>query len=381
MSADPEGKHLSDLHEEASRLGIEGYRMLRKEELARKIADAANGGSESGGRSRGRRRRGRGGAAAESEEAPSGRQRQSGSRRRGSAEGRPPREARKPREPREEKEEEEGPTRPVSGVLEVMPQRYGFIRLAGVEPRKDDVYVSASQIRRCELKAGDLVEGPARDPRRGERHPALVRVERVNAAEPEAVTDRPEFDSLTPVPASRPLALSGLADDRAEALAGLSFGHRVLVISEPQGARAELLRQIAAGAPEGVQTTVLLVDERPEEVTEWTRSELSAEVVALTADRRPSEQARIARLVLSRAKRQAEAGGDVLLLVDSLSRLGLAYRDPVEVKTFFAAGRELEEEGSGSLTIIGVVLTGTGAATDEQVYDALVTTENLQVRL
>jgi transcription termination factor Rho len=369
MSGEPERKHLADLHEEAARLGVPDYRKLRKDELVRKLAEARDGGAQGDGAERKGRRRGRRRGAGASEQGREPRQR-----------GREPRRDREPKGDREP-QEDDAPTRPVSGVLEIMPQRYGFIRLEGVEPQKDDVYVSASQIRRCELKPGDAIEGPARDARRGERHPALVRVERVNGAAAEGAVERPEFDALTPVPASRPLAVAGLSGDRAEGLAGFSFGHRVLVIGEPQAGGAELLREIATGAPEGVQTTVLLVDVRPEEVTEWRRSEPDAEVIALTADRRPSEQARIARLALARAKRQVEAGADVLLLIDSLSRLGLAYRDPVEVKTVFAAGRELEEEGAGSLTIVGTVLVGTGAATDEQVHDSVVTTENLQVRL
>jgi transcription termination factor Rho len=402
MAAELKSKHLAELHQLAADLGIEGYRMLRRDDLIERI-DAAGGKDSSSSRTE---RRDRVSAAKDRSGDDDGapRRRQSSQRGgrgggggrggRGGREGGREDGARRPRgrggraaegSRDAEREADDRPTTPVAGTLEVMPQRYGFVRLEGIEPGNEDVYVSASQIRRCELRPGDRIEGPARQPRRGERHPALVRVERINGAEveaeAEAVAERPEFDALTPIAASRPLGLSGLSGDAGSSLAELAFGSRALVVGEPDAVRGGLLRELVAAAPEGVETLVLLVDERPEAVTEWRREVPDVEIVALTADRRPSEQARMARLTLHRAKRQVEAGADVLLVVDSLSRLGLAYRDPADVKTFFGAGRELEEEGAGSLTIVATLLVETGAQSDEQVYDAVITTENLLVRL
>jgi transcription termination factor Rho len=341
MPGDLESKHLSELHEMAAERGIAGFRKLPREQLLERIRAAEGDGKGRERRPRRRRSRRRGGEPAEE----------------------------KGGQPREEQ------TRPVTGTLELMPQHYGFLRLGGIEPGDDDVYVSASQIRKCELRSGDLVEGPAREPRRGERHPALVHVEKVSDTEASELGERLDFDGLTPVSPSRPMSLD------VEPLRELAFGHRALLVCSPDSPRSSLLRSLVGATPAEAETVVLLVDERPEEVTEWRRRAEGAEVVALAADRRPSEQARISRLALARAKRRVEAGADVVLIVDSLSRLGLAYRDPVDVKTFFGAGRAVEEKGAGTLTIIGTVLTGTGSETDERVYDAVVTTENLRAEI
>jgi transcription termination factor Rho len=352
-----EKQHLARLHARAAELGVPGYRRLRREELIAEIVARDDG-----------------------EDAVS----QQGE------EAEPPPADREKGEEEKEEEAAGGPPpkasgRHVSGVLDVVRTGHGFLRLRGLEPDPDDVYISASQIRRCELRAGDKVEGPARPPRRGERHPALVRVELVNGEEPGV--ERPGgFDELTPVIPHRRIPLQPDADDvlvrAVDLLAPLAFGQRVLVSAEPRSGRTTLLRGLAGaiGAPEnGPAVIVLLVDERPEEVTEWKRHAEGAEVAAAPSDLDAEDQVRHAELALAQAKRRAERGEDVVVIVDSLTRLGVAYRDPIAVKPVFGAGRELEEEGSGSLTMIATVLRGTEDG--EGVLEAVETTENATILL
>jgi transcription termination factor Rho len=370
---------LADLHARARDLGVSGYRKLTRPELEAAIEAGRGGGKpksgersassrQQGGRrgGRGGRGRGRGGGGGRG---GSG-ERSRGQRREGGAE------RERSREPEEEVE-----TKEVTGILDRMPQGYGFLRLSGLNAAEGDVYVSASQIKRCELRPGDEVAGPAREPRRGEQHRALVRVASVNGQEPEG--ERSEFEDLKPVPPSRRL----LADD-AEApvllrahdlLAPLAFGQRVLVLAEPRSGRTSLLREIGeAVTGTDAKLVILLADEKPEEVTAWERALPDAEIVAAPADQEPREQVRAAELGIGQAKRRAEAGEDIVFLIDSLSRLALGYRDPARVKRIFGAGRDLGEDG-GSLTVIATVLTDDD--TGEAVKKALETTENAMVRL
>ena len=352
-----DSKHLAELHVQAAELGIPGYRKLRREELIEEIL--ARGGGDPALQEAGPLEEAQPAEAAEAgpEETP----------------------ARK----RLGKEEEAG--EPVSGVLDVVSAGHGFLRLRGLEPDPDDVYISASQIRRCELRAGDQVEGPARQPRRGERHPALVRVERVNGEEPEEERP-PGFDELTPVTPRRRIPLQPDADDvlvrATDLLAPLAFGQRVLIVSEPRSGRTTLLRGLvrAIGAGESAAgVIVLLVDERPEEVTEWKRQATGVEIAAAPADLDAEDQVRHAELAVARAKRRAERGEDVVVFIDSLTRLGVAYRDPIAIKPIFGAGRELEEDGSGSLTVIATVLRGTEDGVGA--LEAVETTENATIVL
>jgi transcription termination factor Rho len=283
-------------------------------------------------------------------------------------------------EPREEEEPEpEGET--VTGVLDRMPQGYGFLRLGGLEETEGDVYVSASQIRRCELRPGDEVSGPARPPRRGERHRALVRVESVNGQSPEE--SRTHFEDLTPAPPHRrllaPDASGGPLVRAVDLLGPLAFGQRVLILAQPRSGRTTLLRALGAAIAEtGAHLVILLADERPEEVPQWEGALPDAEIFAATADEEPRDQVRQAELAMGHAKRLAESG-DVVVLVDSLSRLALGYRDPARVKRLFGAGRELGEDGTGSLTVIATVLDSDDRGAE--VREALETTENLLLRL
>jgi transcription termination factor Rho len=263
-----------------------------------------------------------------------------------------------------------------------MPQGYGFLRLNGLDEAEGDVYVSASQIRRCELRPGDQVSGPARPPRRGERHRALVRVESVNGQPPEE--KRKHFEDLTPAtPSRRILAPDATADPIARAVdlfGPLAFGQRVLVLAQPRSGRTTLLRALGAAIAErSARLCVLLADERPEEVPEWERALPQAEIFAATADQEPRDQIRAAELAMGHAKRLAEGGEDVVVLVDSLSRLALGYRDPGRVKRLFGAGRELDEDGGGSLTVIATVLDSDDRGAE--VREALETTENVLLRL
>ena len=259
-----------------------------------------------------------------------------------------------------------------------MPQGYGFLRLTGLHEAEGDVYVSASQIRRCELRPGDEVAGPARAPRRGERHRALVRVESVNGQSPDE--ERRHFEDLTPVPPHRRMFAPDAELDpvvRAVDLLGpLGFGQRVLVLAQPRSGRTTLLRALAAAiADTEAHLCVVLADERPEEVPQWHGRVPEAEIFAATAEEEPREQVREAELAMGHAKRLAESGGDVVVLIDSLSRLALGYRDPGRVKRMFGVGRELAEEGTGSLTVIATVLEADDGGSD--VREALETTENL----
>jgi transcription termination factor Rho len=380
--------HLADLHARAGELGIPRFRMLTRAELIDAIESAEAGGDRDQAPSpetderparRRRRRRSRSGERREREreerddgdEAPaSGEDRVRDDRAGDEAE---------PEEDLEEQEDVE--TEEVRGVLDRMPQGYGFLRLGGLGAQEGDVYVSASQIRRCELRPGDEVAGPARSPRRGERHRALVRVTEVNGQEPEG--DRVQFEDMTAVAPHRRLPLGESSEPLARAvdlLAPLAFGQRVLILAEPRSGRTTLLRAIAAALePTDAHLRVLLADERPEEVTKWEREVPGAEIVAAPADQEPHDQVRAAELAIGHAKRRAEAGEDVVVLVDSLSRLALGYRDPNRVKRLFGAGRELGEDNAGSLTIIATVLD-----TDErsaEVRAALETTENALIRL
>jgi transcription termination factor Rho len=343
--------HLADLHARARELAIPRYRMLTRSELVEAIEEAAAEGGEQ-------------------PEAPPP----------GAESAREPRRDHRRAREREREPEEPVETEEVTGVLDRMPQGYGFLRLSGLHAAEGDVYVSASQIRRCELRPGDEVTGPAREPRRGERHRALVQVASVNGQEPEG--ERSNFEDLTPVQPHRRLLTAGADQEplvrAVDMLAPLALGQRVLVRAEPRSGRTTLLRALAhAFRSAGSRVFVLLADERPEEVTEWERALPEAEVIAAPADTEPRDQVRAAELAIGNAKRRAEDGEDVVVLIDSLSRLALGYRDTSRVKRIFGAGRELEE--SGSLTMIATVLESDERGAE--VRSALETTENVVIRL
>jgi len=370
--ADLMDKHLAELHATAAELGVPSYRKLRRERLIEEIdargegADVEAGVEESA-----------------QEPAPVAAVEDVVEPAHAAADEEPPVDA----EPSERPEgQRDAATEDVSGVLEVTHRGYGFLRLRGLESSPGDVYISASQIRRCELRLGDLVSGPARQPERGERYPALIHVDLVNGAKPGEQVERPELDELTPVPPRRRLRLepdeADLLTRAVDLLVPLALGQRVLIRAAPHSGRTTLQRGLAGAiqrSPERPALIVLLVDERPEEATAWSELLPDDELAVATAEMSPREQARVADLALERAKRRAEGGEDVVLIVDSLSRLAVAQREPGDVKHVFGAGRELAEEGAGSLTVIATVLDG--VADDGAALAAVETTENVLVRL
>jgi transcription termination factor Rho len=359
MAEKLEQQHLADLHARAAELEIPGFRMLRRDRLVAEIRERDGEPTDS----------------AAEEERPDEKTAAADSA-----------------EKRDRERLEEAETEDVAGVLEVTPQRYGFLRFGGLEAQADDVYVSASQIRRCELRSGDQVAGPARAPRRGERHRALVHVDRVNGGEP-PTGERPAFETLTPVLPKRRVPLGEVADPLTRAvdlLTPLALGQRVLVMAAPRSGRTTLLRSIAGAieGQEGLQLIVVLIDERPEEATAWREALPASEVVSATAELPPEDQVRVAELALERGRRLVEAGRDVILIVDSLSRLAVAAgsaagqgspSDVTEVKALFGSGRELAEDGAGSMTVIATVVDG--AEDDGAAERAVMTTESSLVTL
>ncbi|MDX6583148.1 MAG: transcription termination factor Rho [Solirubrobacterales bacterium] len=382
MAAELNDLHLADLHERAAAAGVAGYRLMRREELVAALgetpADEPDAEPEA------------------TEDEPEAEARPRRGRRRG-------RRAKPEPEPEpdtdelvvveatvlddsEDKPVEGGdpqPTEDVTGVLELTRQRYGFLRLNGLAPSDGDVYISAAQVRRCELRPGDEVAGPAREPRRGERHRALVHVDTVNGEEPQTEV-RPEFDSLPAVLPERRISLDAFADDvlarAVDLLAPLAYGQRILIRAAARSGRTTLLRSLAraAAAADTAKVIVLLVDERPEEATAWREAVPVAEFAIATADLASIEQVRTAELALERARRLAETGTDAILVCDSLSRLAFAAGDVAEVKRLFGSGRNLV--GGGSLTVIATVLED---ASDEggEAERAVITTESSLVVL
>jgi transcription termination factor Rho len=313
--------HLADLHERAAEQGIEGYRKLSREELI---------------------------AALEPDEIPA-----AGAVIAADQEPAVEVDAEGPREP-----DADEPTVEVSGILELTRQRFGFLRIAGLHPDPDDVYISASQVRRCELRPGDEVAGPAREPRRDERHRALVHVDQVNGEEP-LTEERPRFDDLPPTPPEQRLPLDGDAGNvllRAiDLLAPLALGQRVLVRAAPRSEGTSVLRDVARAVSDArLHLLALLFDESSEAATEWREELPQAELGIADAELAPRDKVHIAELALARAHRLAESGEDVVLLCDSLSHLALAGGNADEVRRLFGSGRNLA--GGGSLTVIGTVL-------------------------
>ena len=378
---DFESKSLAELQKLASEAKIEGFRLLRRDDLVEKLeaegggasggedGGSADRGDERGGASRPRRRRGRGGRDRPKRDSQGGGREDRGERE---------------RDPEGGGEHEGDDLTEATGVLEVQPRGSGLVRSEGLPDA--GVYVSPAQIRRCELRSGDAISGPVRAARRGERRPSMVRIEMVNG---EAPSDErgPAFEGLTAIAPHRHIPLKVENDDllarAVDLVAPLAFGQRVLVEAQPRSGRTSFLRAlakaIAAGSEEGLEVVVLLIDERPEEVTAWSREVTGVSIEAAPADLGAGEQVRIAERALARVRRQAEAGQDVVLIVDSLTRLGTAYGEAGAIKPFFGTGRELEEENAGSVTVIATVLWGSPG--DEAVIDAVRTTENATVRL
>ena len=292
----------------------------------------------------------------------------------------------------------------VEGILEIQEENnFGFLRFSNFLTSDRDIYVSPTQIRRFNLKTGDKIRGITRLPNPGEKFGALLYVLTVNGDEPGAAIRRPDFDSLTPVFPYERLRLAtdtkGLAMRVIDLVAPIGKGQRGLIVAPPKAGKTVLLKQVAHSIEENypeVELIVLLVDERPEEVTDMKRSLKSGEVLFSTFDEQPQHHVKVAEMVLARAQRLAEHGKDVVILLDSITRLARAYNlvvpasgrtlsgglDPGALhkpKKFFGAARKLEE--GGSITILATALVETGSRMDDVIFEEFKGTGNMELHL
>lgn len=312
------------------------------------------------------------------------------------------------------------PTETVKGMLDIMPEGHGFLR-PKFTPSDRDVYISQSQIRRFLLRNGDAVEGQARAPKDNERYWGLLKVEKVNDKPAEEMEKRPKFEDLVPIYPNKLLRLETglfpLSTRIIDLVAPIGFGQRGLIVSPPKAGKTTILKEIAAGVAANypdVHLMAALIGERPEEVTDISRS-VKGEVLASNFDESPQEQTRIAEVALDRAKRLVEIGRDVVILLDSITRLARAYNlvvnpsgrtlsggfDPAALypaKRFLGAARcvevsasgdsqekksdEVKEQtGGGSLTVIGTALVDTGSRMDDLIYEEFKGTGNMELHL
>jgi transcription termination factor Rho len=292
-------------------------------------------------------------------------------------------------------------TTPVSGVLDIQPEGHGFLRPRFI-PSQRDIYISQSQIRRFLLRPGDLVEGVGRPPKDTERYFGLLKVEKVNSANADESLNRPYFDELTPIYPKKQIVLATgktpLSTRIMDLIAPIGFGQRGMIVSPPKAGKTTILKEIAAGISENfpeVHLMAALIGERPEEVTDISMS-VKGDVVASNFDEPPENQTRVAEITLDRAKRLVEQGKDVIILLDSVTRLARAYNlcvapsgrtlsggfDPAALwpaKKFFGAARNCKD--GGSLTIIGTALVETGSRMDDLIYEEFKGTGNMELHL
>jgi len=290
------------------------------------------------------------------------------------------------------------------GVLEILPDGFGFLRATDYSylPGPDDIYISPSQIRRFNLSTGDTVSGQIRPPKDNERYFALLKVEAVNFEDPEKSRDKILFDNLTPLYPEQRIMLEREPDNYCvrimDLLTPIGFGQRGLIVSAPRTGKTMLLQNVANSINanhKDVVLIVLLIDERPEEVTDMARS-VKAEVISSTFDEPPQRHVQVAEMVLEKAKRLVESKRDVVILLDSITRLARAYNTVVppsgkilsggvdsnalhRPKRFFGAARNIEE--GGSLTIIATALIDTGSRMDEVIFEEFKGTGNLELQL
>jgi transcription termination factor Rho len=292
----------------------------------------------------------------------------------------------------------------VAGYLDLRDEGYGFLRTKGYLPTKDDVYVSVKQVRQHGLRKGDHLKGASRPASRNEKNPALLRIDEVNGADPEQSRNRPRFEDLTPLFPDEKLRLEVSEDPTnmtariIDLISPIGKGQRGLIVSPPKAGKTTVMKTIAqsieANNPE-VHLIVLLVDERPEEVTDMRRS-IRGDVVASTFDRPSDEHTMVAELTIERAKRLVEFGQDVVIILDGITRLARAYNLAAPAtgrimsggidtgalyppKKFFGAARNIEE--GGSLTILATALVDTGSKMDEVIFEEFKGTGNMELRL
>ncbi|HEV2094179.1 MAG TPA: transcription termination factor Rho [Rubrobacter sp.] len=422
-----ERKRLSDLHQIASQLGIKQYRKYRKPELAEMIYQVA---TEQAGQATAETTNGapaeapagNGSAATatlpEPQTAPAPVEEDDGAAQApGPEQARPPRQEGRREERRDERRKQDGKQQDrggqqekrggeettQSGILDVLPDGFGFLRTGGYSQSRGDVYVSTSQIKRFNLRRGDHVVGQIRPAREGEKYPAMVRIETVNGEEPQKGRWRQNFDDLTPLFPQERLRLEWKPNDIAprvmDLITPIGKGQRGLIVSPPKAGKTTILKQIAqsiaANYPEA-KLFVLLADERPEEVTDWQRSVQEATVVASTFDQPADNHIAVAELLLERVRRLVEEGEDVVVILDSITRLARAYNlaapasgrilsggvDSAALyppKRFFGAARNIED--GGSLTILASALVETGSRMDEVIYEEFKGTGNMEIHL
>jgi len=291
-----------------------------------------------------------------------------------------------------------------AGVLEILPDGFGFLRApdANYLPGPDDIYVSPSQIRRFNLRKGDTIEGQIRPPKESERYFALLKVEAVNHEDPEIAREKILFDNLTPLYPDERVRLETMSDNYStrimDLMTPIGKGQRGLIVAAPRTGKTMLLQDVANSvtANDGsIHKIVLLIDERPEEVTDMARS-VDAEVISSTFDEPPQRHVQVAEMVLEKAKRLVEHKLDVLILLDSITRLARAYNAVVppsgkilsggldsnalhKPKRFFGAARNIEE--GGSLTIVATALVDTGSRMDEVIFEEFKGTGNMEIHL
>lgn len=289
-----------------------------------------------------------------------------------------------------------------AGVLEVMPDGYGFLRANGMTSGPGDIYISMSQIKRFDLRSADHVEGEVRPPKEAERYLGMLRVTKINGIEPEKMSTRPRFERLTAVYPNRRIKLETaklpLSTRLIDIVAPIGFGQRGLIVSPPKAGKTTVLKEIANGVTANfpkVKLMAVLIGERPEEVTDISRT-VKGDVFASNFDESYEAQTKIAEMALERAKRLVESGHDVVVLLDSITRLARAYNgvvtpsgrtltggfDPSALyptKRFFGAARNFET--GSSLTIIGTALVDTGSRLDDLVYEEFKGTGNMELHL
>ena len=288
------------------------------------------------------------------------------------------------------------------GILEITGEGIGFLRSSRYAPGSDDVYVSQSQIRRFGLRTGDMVVGQVRPPKDTEKYRSLLRIEAVNGMDPELAKHRPRFERLTPIFPTRAFNLNTgprmITQRLLELVAPVGFGQRGLIVSPPKAGKTTVLKEIANGISANhpdAHLIVLLIGERPEEVTDMDRS-VDAEVISSTFDETVEHQTHVAEMALNRARRLTEIGRDVVIMMDSLTRLTRAYNlvvqpsgrtlsgglDPAALyppKRFFGAARNIEE--GGSLTMVATCLVDTGSRMDDMIYEEFKGTGNMELHL
>jgi len=289
-----------------------------------------------------------------------------------------------------------------NGILEIISDGYGFLRQNSLLPGSSDVYVSQSQIRRFNLRNGDMISGQSRPPKSGEKYYSLLKIEAINDTNPELIKNRPRFTSLTPTFPDKLIDLeispNELSTRLLNLIAPIGRGQRGLIVSPPKAGKTVLLKSIANATCTNyndIYLMVCLIGERPEEVTDMKRS-IKGEVISATFDEPPENQTRVAELALEKAKRLVESGKDVVILLDGITRLTRAYNlavppsgrtlsggiDPAALypsKRFFGAARNTEE--GGSLTIIATCLIDTGSRMDELIYEEFKGTGNMELHL